>query len=72
MSRLGRIVFFLLALAALISTACATNVGSARVSARIGTRIPGTVYSGADGTPHQIEPVEPRGDALFLIVRGRY
>jgi len=74
MNRAGRTVTVLLALAAalLLSVACATDIGRARVSARVGTRIPGYVYQGADGTPHQIEPIDPEGDAVFLILRGRY
>ena len=74
MSRAAKtaLLFLALALTALLQTACATNIGGARISARIGTRIPGYVYAGGDGTPHQIEPVDPSGDALFLIVRGRY
>jgi len=66
------LVLALLALAALLQVACATNIGGARISARVGTRIPAHIYQNGDGTAYQIEAIDPPGDALFLIVRGRY
>jgi hypothetical protein len=74
MSRAARTALLSLALgaAALLAAACATEIGGARISARVATRIPGYVYQGGDGAPHQIEPIDPKGDALFFIVRGRY
>ena len=66
------LVGVLLAALAAAASGCVREIGGARVSARVGTRIPGVVYSQGDGTPAQIEPVDPPGDAVFLIVRGRY
>ena len=74
MSRAAKtaLVLVSLAAAALLAVGCATDIGGARISARIGTRIPGHIYQKGDGTAYQIETIDPPGDALFFIVRGRY
>jgi hypothetical protein len=73
MNRAARttLALFLLA-AALLAAGCATEIGGARVSARVGTRIPGQIVQNGDGTAYQIDKIDPRGDAVFFIVRGRY
>lgn len=72
MNRFGKYAIAVLSVFALLFSACATDIGGARVTARVGTRLPGYIWSSADGEAHQIEPVDPSGDTLFFIVRGRY
>jgi hypothetical protein len=74
MSRAAKIAFAFISLAAaaLVIAGCATDIGGARVSARVGTRIPAAIYQNGDGTAYQIEAIDPPGSSFFLIVRGRY
>ena len=67
-----RAATIVLAAVTLLAAGCATEIGGVRVSARPATRIPGTVYRDVDGTARQIPAVDPKGNAIFFIVRGRY
>jgi len=58
--------------AALLLSGCSTTIGGVRLSGRVGTRIPGGFIADGDGDPQWVPPIEPPGDSLFVIVRGRY
>jgi hypothetical protein len=73
MTRAAKTAFAVLAAAAvLLAAGCATDLGGARVSARLGTRIPGQIVQNGDGTAYQIDRIDPPGNTIFFIVRGRY
>lgn len=58
-------------LAAMLVTGCSFNVGSKKISARPGTRMPGTAYTEPDGDLVYSETTSVRGNGFLFIVRVR-